>query len=532
MKSKLLIYLLPVMLSAFLIYGYSTQDDPSRDVATIEKATNSFAEFKSSVGITPAEDNLAVLYSQDELISNPGGGFGGANASAITDPGTLFGYGNQGPLGNRMADDFTVPAGQTWTIDSIIVFHYQTGSTTTSTINNVTLQIWNGATPGTGSVVAGDSTTNRLVSSYFSNIYRVTATTLTNNQRPVMRNQINMNGASLPAGTYWIDYAAGGTLASGPWNPPRTIPGQPVTGNAYQRLGTTFAWAPAVDGANAQGVPFIIYGSTGGQPTGGSVTVTRNQTKVILDNTGNANPMVDTITVSGIAGAVEIKKVTLTIGNVQHTWIGDLRFWLSKDAITDTTISRVGWTGTGFGNSCDNFIGTILSDSAGLVNIQNIPTTCVGGQAQATGNFNPKSPLGVFANNGTNPNGNYILRISDNAAGDTGSLRSWTLKIDYDVITGVNNNITSIPNEFSLSQNYPNPFNPSTKISYTIPSNGLVTLKIFNMLGKEVASLVNEVKSAGTYEVNFNAANLSSGVYFYRLESGNFVDTKKMFLLK
>ncbi|MBK9332458.1 MAG: T9SS type A sorting domain-containing protein [Ignavibacteria bacterium] len=267
-------------------------------------------------------------------------------------------------------------------------------------------------------------------------------------------------------------------------------------------------------------------------PGGGSVTITRNQTKVIVDNAGNANPTVDTINVSGIAGSVEITKVTLTIGDVQHSWIGDLRFWLSKDATTDTTISRIGWTGTGFGNSCDDFTGTILSDSAGLVNIQNIPTACIGTQSQTTGNFNPKSPLGVFANNGTNPNGSYILRISDNAAGDTGSLRSWTLKIDYNTITGVNNNVTSIPNEFSLNQNYPNPFNPSTKIAYTIPNNGLVTLKIYNLLGKEVASLVNEVKNAGSYEVNFNAANLSSGVYFYRLESGNFVDTKKMFLLK
>ncbi|MBK8984198.1 MAG: T9SS type A sorting domain-containing protein [Ignavibacteria bacterium] len=91
---------------------------------------------------------------------------------------------------------------------------------------------------------------------------------------------------------------------------------------------------------------------------------------------------------------------------------------------------------------------------------------------------------------------------------------------------------SEIPSSFSLMQNYPNPFNPSTKIAYTIPNNGLVTLKIYNLLGKEVASLINEVKSAGTYEVNFNGANLSSGVYFYRLESGNFVDTKKMFLLK
>ncbi|MBK8552663.1 MAG: hypothetical protein IPL53_16965 [Ignavibacteria bacterium] len=87
-----------------------------------------------------------------------------------------------------------------------------------------------------------------------------------------MRTRVNMNGASLTAGTYWIDYAAGGTLASGPWNPPRTIAGQPATGNAYQRLGTTFAWGTALDGTNAQGTPFLVYGPTGGGPAGGSIT--------------------------------------------------------------------------------------------------------------------------------------------------------------------------------------------------------------------------------------------------------------------
>ncbi|HQY51061.1 MAG TPA: T9SS type A sorting domain-containing protein [Ignavibacteria bacterium] len=277
---------------------------------------------------------------------------------------------------------------------------------------------------------------------------------------------------------------------------------------------------------------FAIPSSAPPPPVGGSITITRNQYVQIPDNGGNANPAVDNIDISGIAGNVEIKKVTLTINNVVQSWVGDLRFWLTKGNSVDTSISRIGWTGTGFGNSCDNLTGTVLSDSAGLTNIQNIPTVCVGGLAQATGNFNPKEPFSQFQNSGVNPNGTYTLRISDNAAGDTGSLRSWTLKIDYDIITGVNNNVTSIANDYSLSQNYPNPFNPSTKIAYSIPTNGLVTLKIYNILGKEVQTLVSEVKSAGSYEVSFNAASLSSGVYFYKLESGDFIDTKKMFLLK
>ncbi len=83
-----------------------------------------------------------------------------------------------------------------------------------------------------------------------------------------------------------------------------------------------------------------------------------------------------------------------------------------------------------------------------------------------------------------------------------------------------------------MSQNYPNPFNPETKINFIIPSTGLVSLKVFDVLGKEVASLVNEVRNAGVHEVTFNASSLSSGTYFYRIETGNFVKTKKMMVLK
>ena len=113
-----------------------------------------------------------------------------------------------------------------------------------------------------------------------------------------------------------------------------------------------------------------------------------------------------------------------------------------------------------------------------------------------------------------------------------------------DEIVSVENE-ESIPTEFSLEQNYPNPFNPSTKIRYTIPSviasgttqSQLVILKIYDVLGNEIATLVNEEKSAGTYEIEFDShsgsvRNLTSGVYFYKLQAGSFVDTKKMILLK
>lgn len=94
------------------------------------------------------------------------------------------------------------------------------------------------------------------------------------------------------------------------------------------------------------------------------------------------------------------------------------------------------------------------------------------------------------------------------------------------------NSEENLPEYFMLYQNYPNPFNPSTSMQYTINSRQFVTLKIYDVLGNEIATLVNEEKSAGKYEVRFSASSLSSGVYFYKLEAGKFIDVKKMIILK
>ena len=102
------------------------------------------------------------------------------------------------------------------------------------------------------------------------------------------------------------------------------------------------------------------------------------------------------------------------------------------------------------------------------------------------------------------------------------------------VITGVksDNFESQIPDSYRLYQNYPNPFNPSTTIRYSVPQSSHVKIVLYDILGKEVATLVNEAKNAGNYKVMFNASSLASGVYFYRIESGNFVQVKKMMLLK
>ncbi|GBD86095.1 hypothetical protein BMS3Abin03_00004 [bacterium BMS3Abin03] len=110
-------------------------------------------------------------------------------------------------------------------------------------------------------------------------------------------------------------------------------------------------------------------------------------------------------------------------------------------------------------------------------------------------------------------------------------------------VVSVEDETPNLPKEFHLSQNYPNPFNPTTKIKFTIPQSPLpggdgrgglqlVKLVVYDILGNEVATLVNEEKPAGEYEVEFNAKGLPSGIYFYQLRAGSFVDTKKMLLIK
>ncbi len=124
---------------------------------------------------------------------------------------------------------------------------------------------------------------------------------------------------------------------------------------------------------------------------------------------------------------------------------------------------------------------------------------------------------------------------TDNASGCTmtgGASIPNRPNVCFFTVYGAGNNANLVPNKFELSQNYPNPFNPATKINFAIPKQGLVTMKIYDILGREVRTLVNEVKQAGNYTVDFNASEFSSGVYFYKLTSGDFSDIKRMILVK
>jgi hypothetical protein len=182
-----------------------------------------------------------------------------------------LGFGHQAS-DNRIADDFTISAPGGWVIDAVTYFAYQTGSSTTSTFAEANLRIWDGPPGGMGStVIWGDTTTNLLVDTGWSVIYRVSETTPGDNQRPVMANKVSLGGLFLPQGTYWLDWQADGDAGlTGPWAPPITINGQSTTGNAlqYSNLDGTavYDWRPVEDSGTftPQGFPFLIEGVVAG----------------------------------------------------------------------------------------------------------------------------------------------------------------------------------------------------------------------------------------------------------------------------
>jgi hypothetical protein len=137
----------------------------------------------------------------------------------------------------------------------------------------------------------------------------------------------------------------------------------------------------------------------------------------------------------------------------------------------------------------------------------------------------------------TIPKGDYYLRVNCQATGNfefniNDCLYEEDPSLHKDDIIEIILQGNSIPRVYALLQNYPNPFNPITTINYQIPENGLVILRIYDILGNEVRTLVNENKVAGRYEVNFDASSLASGVYLYTLKVNDYADVKKMILMK
>ncbi len=220
----------------------------------------------------------------------------------------------------------------------------------------------------------------------------------------------------------------------------------------------------------------------------------------------------DNITMGG-TGAVTSVEVFLSI---QHTFVNDLTVKLTAPNATQTGLILQHGSGNGSGILTFVVDGGLVTSTAGWF----APWSNVCGPDNAMGNFG-----------GSNVNGTWTLTVQDNAAGDSGLLLGWGIRLNG-AITGIQPTSNNVPGKFALYQNYPNPFNPTTNIRFDIPKDGNVSIKVYDVLGRQVSSVVDEFKKAGEYSVSFDASNLASGAYFYKITAGDFVETKKMMLIK
>ncbi|MEJ2104042.1 MAG: T9SS type A sorting domain-containing protein, partial [Ignavibacteriaceae bacterium] len=212
---------------------------------------------------------------------------------------------------------------------------------------------------------------------------------------------------------------------------------------------------------------------------------------------------------------LNLSGVTVMIDSVLHTDVSDLAFLITHEGITDTLITQSEIADT-------NVLHCNLTDAASVFISE--------GEPPYEGSYKPHSPLSVFS--GMNPNGLWTLKVIDLVSGNFGTLQSWGLKLFFDNPTDVESDCSILPDKFAIYQNFPNPFNPSTTIRWQMPEIGFVTVKIYDVLGREVTTLVNEELVTGKHEVVFDASRLSSGIYFYQIKVGKYFQTKKMVFLK
>lgn len=211
-----------------------------------------------------------LLYDNGPLVNCPGCGVGGADESMLQNVTLLMnvlGFGHQIPSGLWVADDFIVPEGETWCVDSFTFFGYQTNAPTDpSTFTDYHIMIFDDIPPS-GNVVFGDDATNFLTGSVWTNIYRVTETTTgTSTARPIFANAcaLDPGALELPAGQYWVAWQAAGTLSSGPWAPPICIYDVCETGDGLQSTDYGLTFDYVVDSGEyqcPQGFPFVIEGT-------------------------------------------------------------------------------------------------------------------------------------------------------------------------------------------------------------------------------------------------------------------------------
>ncbi|MCK7517177.1 MAG: T9SS type A sorting domain-containing protein [Ignavibacteriales bacterium] len=204
--------------------------------------------------------------------------------------------------------------------------------------------------------------------------------------------------------------------------------------------------------------------------------------------------------------------VTVLLDSVIHPDVTELIITLKHIGIIDTIIYEL--------PGGEDLISCFLDDYA----LQNISSSA----PPFSGIYKPYKPLTAFI--GADLNGEWIIEIEDNFQWDDGTLKAWGLIFNKDNATDINveTGLDQV-NSFILYQNYPNPFNPNTTISWQSPVRGWQTIKVFDVLGRELATIVDGYYGAGSHSTLYIAnSTLPSGVYYYQLRAGNFVQTKKM----
>ncbi|MCB2207909.1 MAG: T9SS type A sorting domain-containing protein [Bacteroidetes bacterium] len=204
------------------------------------------------------------------------------------------------------------------------------------------------------------------------------------------------------------------------------------------------------------------------------------------------------------------------IDSIMHSRVSDLEITLAHHDVTETLVYHVTDHGA-------NFLWTKLTDEA--------TTMITDGTAPFSGNHKPYQPLTAF--NGMDPNGEWTLTIYDSEDGHEGTLNTWGIKPLFEKIISIDEKAAiGSYQEIMLSQNIPNPFTAITSISWNSEVSGKTVLKVFNINGQEIATLVNGFMPAGEHTIDFDGSGLSTGLYYYQLRVDDFVQTKKMILHK
>jgi|WetSurMetagenome_2_1015567.scaffolds.fasta_scaffold03508_2 photosystem II stability/assembly factor-like uncharacterized protein len=335
--------------------------------------------------------------------------------------------------------------------------------------------------------------------------------------------------------TWNVSYSGSGTISSIHFINPATGYACGVQGKVFKTTNTGISWAvqttpitsnlnsiffvsPMV-GYTASSGGIILKTTNGGEQTSFYQIIHRyNINKPIVSGQNT----LDTINIVNNGEAIGYTQdINVYLDTIFNAVNSDLEIMMIHQGVTDTVVYRVGGSGS-------NFFRTVLNDSAS--------TPIEGGVSPFIGQYRPSRPLAKF--NNLLVDGSWILKIYNRTKNLSGVIKSWGIAVSYSPYIGVRTIQNIIPDICMLYQNYPNPFNPTTNIKYQITDTKLVTLKVFDLLGREITTLVNEIQKPGMYETQFSSNTITgnqlpSGIYFYSLfVEGIKTDTKRLVLLK